>query len=187
MEVLYKKEMGDINPNQEKIIKQGLGALKDISKTINDLLKAASIEEGKFGYTFELVDIIALINEVLSSLIGVAQEKNIKFVFYPPNFSVPKFVMDKEKVKMVMNNLLDNAIKYNVVNGEVGIKIEPIKEKPFIKISVSDTGIGINEKEIEHMFEKFYRSPAVLKTHTVGIGLGLYIAKNIVNNHGGEI
>ena len=186
-EVLYKKELGEINQNQEKILKQSLDALKDMSKTIDELLKAASIEEGKFGYHFELGDIIGIINEVLASLLIKAQERNIKFVFYPPDFNVPKFVMDKEKIKIVVSNLVDNAIKYNVLNGEIGVKIEQIKDKPFIKISVSDTGIGINEKEFENIFNKFYRSPSVMKTHTSGIGLGLYITKNIVKNHGGEI
>ncbi|MFA5230079.1 MAG: HAMP domain-containing sensor histidine kinase [Candidatus Paceibacterota bacterium] len=184
---MYKKEMGEINPNQEKILKQTLDTLNDMSKTINDLLKAASIEDGKFGYTFVLGDIMEIINEVLTSLVVRAQEKNIKFVVYPPNFAVPKFVMDKEKIKMAINNIVDNAIKYNVINGEVGIKIEQVKNKPFIKISVSDTGIGVNEKEFEVIFEKFYRSPAVMKSHTTGIGLGLYIVKNIIQNHGGQV
>jgi len=186
-EVLYKKELGDINPNQEKILKQTLDTLGDMSKTINDLLKAASIEDGKFGYNFAIGDIMEIINEVLTSLVIRAKEKNIKFVVYPPNFAVPKFVMDKEKIAMAISNIVENAIKYNVVNGEVGIKIEQIKDKPFIKISISDTGIGINEKEFENIFEKFYRSSSVMKTHTAGIGLGLYIVKNIIKNHGGEI
>lgn len=187
MEVIYKKEVGEINPNQEKILKQSLDALVDMSKTIDDLLKAASIEEGKFGYHFELGDVIVIINEVLSASLIKAQSKNIKFVFYPPEFSVPKFVMDKEKIKIVISNLVDNAVKYNVLNGEVGVKIEQVKDKPFIKISISDTGIGISEKDLESVFEKFYRSPSVLKSHTSGIGLGLYITKNIVKNHGGDI
>ncbi len=179
--------MGEINPNQEKTLKQTLDTLNDMSKTINELLKAASIEDGKFGYNFALGDIMEIINEVLTSLVMRAKEKNIKFIVYPPDFAVPKFVMDKDKIKMAINNIVDNAIKYNVVNGEVGIKIEQVKNKPFIKISVSDTGIGINEKEFETIFDKFYRSPAVMKSHTAGIGLGLYIVKNIIKNHGGEV
>ena len=187
VEVMYKKEIGEINPNQEKILKQSLDALKDMSRTIDDLLKAASIEEGKFGYQFEVADIVSIINELLSASLIKGEEKKLKFVFYPPDFQVPKFVMDKEKIRVVISNLIDNAIKYNVENGEVGIKIEKVKDKPFIKISVTDTGIGINEKEFNSIFEKFYRSAVVMKSHTTGIGLGLYISKNIVKNHGGEI
>jgi two-component system sensor histidine kinase VicK len=124
---------------------------------------------------------------LLSASLIKGEEKKLKFVFYPPDFQVPKFVMDKEKIRVVISNLIDNAIKYNVENGEVGIKIEKVKDKPFIKISVTDTGIGINEKEFNSIFEKFYRSAVVMKSHTTGIGLGLYISKNIVKNHGGEI
>ena len=187
VEVMYKKEIGEINANQEKILKQSLDALKEMSKTIDDLLKAASIEEGKFGYQFEVADIVSIINELLSASLIKGEEKKLKFVFYPPDFQVPKFVMDKEKIRVVISNLIDNAIKYNVDNGEVGVKIEKVKDKPFIKVSISDTGIGINEKEFNSIFEKFYRSSAVMKSHTTGIGLGLYISKNIVKNHGGEI
>jgi signal transduction histidine kinase len=164
-----------------------LAALKEMSKTIDELLKASSIEEGKFGYKFEMGDIVDIINNSLSGYLIKAQEKKVKLVFYPPEFKIPKFVMDKEKIKIVVDNLIDNGIKYNVLNGEVGVKIEPIKGKPFIKISVSDTGIGISQKELENVFEKFYRSPSVLKSHTSGIGLGLYITKNIVKSHGGDI
>lgn len=187
VEVLAKKELGEINKGQEKILNQSLSALKEMSKTIDQLLKASSIEDGKFGYQFEMGDIIDIINNSLSSHLIKAEEKKIKFIFYPPEFKVPKFVMDKEKIKIVIDNLIDNAIKYNVLNGKIGVKIEPIKDKPFIKISISDTGIGINQKELKSVFEKFYRSPSVLKSHTSGIGLGLYITKNIVKNHGGDI
>ncbi len=187
VEVIYKKEMGEINANQEKILKQSADALKEMSRTIDDLLKAASIEEGKFGYQFEIGDIVSIINELLSASLIKGEAKKLKFVFYPPEFSVPKFVMDKEKIRVVLSNLIDNAVKYNVENGEVGIKIEQVKDKPFLMISVTDTGVGINDKEFNSIFEKFYRSPSVMKSHTTGIGLGLYISKNIIKNHGGEI
>jgi len=184
---MHKKELGDINPNQEKILKQSLDALKEMSRIIDDLLKTASIEEGKFGYKFEIGDIVAIINEILGVSLIKGQAKKLKFVFYPPEFAVPKFVMDKDKILVAISNLIDNAVKYNVENGEIGVKIEKVKDKPFIKISISDTGIGISNKDLERIFEKFYRSPEVLKTHTSGIGLGLYISKNIIENHGGKI
>ena len=187
VEVLYKKELGEINTVQEKTLKQSLDALTEMSLTIDELLKAASIEDGKFDYTFAMADIIEIINEVLKALTVKATQKNIKFVFYPPEFKVPKFVMDRDKIKTLITNLVDNAIKYNVTNGEVRIKIQQIVDKPFIKISIEDTGIGMDTVDKEKVFDKFYRSPSVLKSHTSGIGLGLYISKNIVQNHGGQI
>ncbi len=179
--------MGEINAAQEKTLGQSLEALKEMSMTIDELLKAASIEDGKFDYNFEMSDIVEIINEVLRALVVKAQQKKIKFVFFPPSFKIPKFVMDKDKIKTLIMNLVDNAIKYNVLNGEVRIKITEVVDKPFIKISIEDTGIGMNGNDKEKVFEKFYRAPSVLKSHTSGIGLGLYIAKNIVQNHGGQI
>ena len=187
VEVMHRKELGEINASQEKALGQSLEALREMSLTIDELLKAASIEEGRFDYNFELGDIISITNDVLRASLIKAQQKEVKLLFYPPGFKLPKFVMDREKIKTLMVNLIDNAIKYNVEKGEVRIKITQVIDKPFIKVSVEDTGIGMNDHDTENVFEKFYRGQSVLKSHTSGIGLGLYISKNIVLNHGGQI
>jgi len=88
---------------------------------------------------------------------------------------------------LVLEILVDNALKYNVKNGEVRIRIDPMEGKPFILISVEDTGIGISREDLSRLFTKFFRSKAALKGQTSGIGLGLYLAKNIIDGHGGKI
>jgi len=81
------------------------------------------------------------------------------------------------RVKLVLEILVDNAIKYNVENGEVAIKLELDPKLPFINISVADTGQGIAPQDLSKLFTKFFRSEAVMKEETSGIGLGLYLAK----------
>jgi two-component system sensor histidine kinase VicK len=95
--------------------------------------------------------------------------------------------MDKDKISIVVQNLIENAIKYNVENGEVRIKVEQLKDKPFVQVAVEDTGIGINKNDLPKLFTKFFRSQDTLKKETSGSGLGLYISKNIIRRHGGEI
>jgi len=87
----------------------------------------------------------------------------------------------------VLDNLIENALIYNVRNGEIHIETGVLLEKPYALVSVRDTGIGIPADQQEKIFEKFFRARNALKYKTEGIGLGLYIVKNIIKRHGGEI
>ena len=187
LELLLKKEIGPLNDQQEKLVSQGKEAVKESLKTVEDLLSAAQVAEGRFGYQFSKADIIQIIKEVFTKFTPAAKSNDIKLILYPPQFSLKPFVMDPLRIKLVLEVLVDNAIKYNVPHGEVGIKITPLKDKPFIAISVEDTGRGIAPQDIPHLFTKFFRAKQVIKEKTSGIGLGLYVAKNIVQGHGGEI
>jgi len=95
--------------------------------------------------------------------------------------------MDPFRIKLVLEILIENAIKYNVQNGEVRIKIDFLKDQPFVSVSVEDTGIGMTEEDLKKLFQKFFRASSAMKVETSGLGLGLYLAKNIVEKHGGKI
>lgn len=86
-----------------------------------------------------------------------------------------------------MFNLLDNAIRYNIKNGEVILTVERLQDKPFIQVSVKDTGIGIPPESVKKIFNKFFRADNAIKAAPNGSGLGLYIVRNIIRRHGGEI
>lgn len=187
MEALKDESIGPLNDKQKEILNLSSGAIEEMKKTVESLLEAANIEEGKYGYTFKLANLEPIVDSVLSLYAPKTKEKNIKLIFYRPQPPLPPFIMDPDKIKLVIQNLVDNAIKYNVQNGEVKIKIEKLSDKPFIKVSVEDTGMGIPQKDLDKIFSKFYRSEPSIKQETRGIGLGLYICKNIVQNHGGEI
>lgn len=187
LEVLTNKDIGSLTPEQEKLVEDGRKAIKESLKTVEDLLNAAQIEEGRFGFQFSVADIQKIIENVLTKFEPVAKKDNIKLIFYRPEFSLQPFVMDPLRIKLVLEILVDNAIKYNVKNGEVRIKINPLEGKPFIIISVEDTGKGIVPEDIPRLFTKFFRSKEALKEQTSGIGLGLYLAKNIIERHGGRI
>ena len=187
LEILAKKEMGSLTSEQEKLIDDGKKAMQESLKTVEDLLNAAQIEEGRFGFQFSMADIEKIIEDVLIKFEPVSKMDDIKLVFHRPEFQLKPFVMDPLRIKLVLEILVDNAIKYNVKNGEVRIKIDPWEGKPFILISVEDTGTGISREDLPRLFTKFFRSKAALKGQTSGIGLGLYLAKNIIDRHGGKI
>ena len=186
-ELLSKKEIGPLTPEQEQAIAQGKKAISESLKTVEDLLSAAQIEEGKFGFQFATADLSKIIEDVFTKFEPAAQKNNIKLIFYRPDFKLEPFVMDPMRIKLVFEILVDNAIKYNVNNGEVSIRINAIPTRPFISVSISDTGMGIDPKDLPRLFTKFFRSEQVMKEQTSGIGLGLYLAKNIIEKHGGQI
>ena len=86
---------------------------------------------------------------------------------------------------MVLNNMIDNAIKYTPVGGAVSVRAA--REGDSVVVSVEDNGIGIAKSESERIFTKFFRSPKALSYFTDGSGLGLYVSKNIIDRHGGKM
>jgi signal transduction histidine kinase len=86
---------------------------------------------------------------------------------------------------LVLENLLDNAIKYTNPGGKIKIRI--FKDKGYLIFEIKDNGVGIPEEQVDRVFEKFFRSDNIVKYQTEGTGLGLYIAKNIIEQLGGKI
>jgi len=91
------------------------------------------------------------------------------------------------KLGMALSNILDNTIKYNIKNGQVTVNVERMKDKPFVKVTIKDTGVGIPGDQIQNLFKKFFRADNAIKFQTEGTGLGLFIARNIIRRHGGDI
>jgi signal transduction histidine kinase len=128
------------------------------------------------------------IKNILNQFKTVAEQYQIQLYFKPLNEKLTVRI-DPQKLTIAFSNLIDNAIRYNIKNGKVEVLIEKtmIKQQPFAKIIIKDTGVGIPPTEIEKLFRKFYRGSNVVSLEPNGSGLGLYIAKNIIQQHGGEI
>lgn len=186
-EELSKGDLGQLGDAQKDLVARGIEASQKLIDIVNDLLDVARIEEAKFGYKFTNVNFIEVIKQALTIFQGVAQKHNVKLYFNKPKESIPLITVDQEKIGLALQNLITNAVKYNVQNGEVVVGIAKIPDKPFVLISVKDTGIGIPPEDLHRLFNKFFRAGNVLKFEPEGLGLGLYIAKNIVQRHGGKI
>jgi len=156
-------------------------------KIIEDLLNAAKIEEGRFGFNFQEINFGKLLEDILKDLSPILNEYKISLESKIQTNEL-KISADEEKLKMAINNILENAIKYNVPNGSISVLVEDDENNPHnIKVSISDTGIGIPKESIPKMFGKFYRAENAQRAEPNGNGLGLYITKNIIEKHGGKI
>ena len=175
-----------LSEEQKNLISEGLTVSARALKIVNDLLDVSKIEEGRFGYHFENADIGEFLEKILQEKASLAEEYGIKLYFQKSEESIVCFI-DKEKLSYAVSNLIDNAIKYNVENGEVTVNLSRLKDKPYVLISIKDTGIGIPPEEMNKLFTKFFRAENAEKVVADGSGLGLFIAKNIIRQHGGEI
>lgn len=185
LETLSKNE--SLRPEDREAAFGGWKASKKLEEIVNDLLDVSKIEEGRYGYNFEDKDIIGFIEGVLSQAAPQAAQHKVSIYFERPKEKSIILRFDPARIGMVMSNILDNAIRYNIENGRVTVKIEKLAGKPFVQISVKDTGVGIPPDQIKNLFKKFFRAENIMKFEVEGSGLGLYIAKNIVQRHGGEI
>ncbi|HEY5221218.1 MAG TPA: HAMP domain-containing sensor histidine kinase, partial [Candidatus Paceibacterota bacterium] len=176
-----------LDDTNKSILANAVGASDNLLRRIEDLLNIAKMEDGQFGYKFEDADISAFIAKALADILPAAQKAGIKIYFDRPQDDLPHVFIDPKRLSLVVTNLIENAIRYNVENGEVTVKVDKMQDKPYVVVSVKDTGIGIPPESMEKLFNKFYRADNAMKLQTEGSGLGLYIAKGIVNAHGGQI
>lgn len=169
------------------LIKTATKATQNLHKVVDDLLDVAKIEEGRFGYQFQEINIIDFIENALRQAELVARQFGVRVYFDRPKEMEIKVRVDPQKLGTALSNLIDNGIKYNTQNGELIIKAERMAEKPYLKVSIHDTGIGVPADVMDKLFSKFFRSENAVRVATEGTGLGLYITKNIIERHGGEI
>lgn len=186
IKMLLDGDAGELNPGQKEFLEKGYQSNERIIKLINDLLDVAKIEEGKFGYNFSFQDIAVLIEELVKEQELRAQQRDLKIIFKKPSRVFPKIKTDPKKIKLAIENLLENSINYTLSGGLVEITIEPFN-KDYLEVKIKDTGVGIPKDQQPRLFTKFFRSENVIKMQTDGSGLGLFIAKNIIKRHGGDI
>lgn len=183
-------QMSELTPVQEKGVQHILDSGKHLLNLINEVLDISRIESGRISISVEPIEVYDVINEIKDSLEFLANQKNIS-IKCQLNDTTPTYVMaDRQRLKQVLINLTNNAIKYNSEGGEVNITVDikPISEDGYtpIRISVTDTGWGIDEKDIERIFIPFERIGAE-KTNVEGTGLGLAVVKQLIDLMGGKV
>lgn len=183
LESLAKESLAE---SQAQIVEIGLKASFHLLKIVNDLLDVSKIEEGRYGYNFEKLNIVDFIENIIKKAEEIAVSAGVKIYLNKPAEPVEVYI-DVQKMEIALFNLLDNAARYNVKNGEITVNVEKLKDKPYAQVSVKDTGIGMSKEDIKKLFTKFFRAENAVKIAADGSGLGLYIIKNIISRHGGDI
>lgn len=174
----------ELASGQKEILESIRGRVDGMLELIDTWVQMTSVDFGQLKEKFKPVDIPRLLSKTREMLKAKADSKNVQLVTHCP-FSVEPISGDEETLLEVFLNIIGNAIKYSKADSCVSITIEDGDHE--LRISVSDTGVGIEKNEIPFIFDDFYRGKAQNSAEEIGSGLGLSISKRIMQAHGGSI
>lgn len=161
---------------------------KNLLRLINQLLDLSKLDSGSMKTHLVQADIIHYLQYLVESFYSTAQEKKIRLIFYP---ETPELVMDfdEEKMQIIVYNLLSNALKFTPESGKVVLHAVQTQQDtaPFLQLKVQDTGVGIGEKELPYIFDRFYQADNSSTRKGEGTGIGLTLTKELVELMGGSI
>ncbi len=175
---------GKVAPEIETALNKIFLANERLIQLVEDLLNITHIEDGRLEYHIEDVHVEEILEELYDMFIMRAQDKGLDFVLKLPDGKLPTLQADKSKLREVISNLIDNAIKYTN-KGFVHVSVK--HNKRTMRIIVEDSGVGISEASMNTLFAKFSRGTDSSKIYTEGTGLGLFVGKNLIESQGGHI
>ncbi len=184
LSMLTSGDFGELTPRQQHFIDKARATNDRQLNIIEDLLQAARIDAGKMQLSLARVDIASLCNEVVREQLREidARKQTISITEAPNQLYV---YADPVKLRMVLDNLVNNARKYTPQGGRIDVRTIPSDGK--VKVEVADTGVGIEHADLSKLFTKFSRIDNHLSAEVGGSGLGLYLVKHIVNLHRGNV
>jgi len=185
---LYVEEALDAPEDDQKLRGRCLNVINQetrrLERMVEDLLSASEIESGSLKIHTGDVRIDAVFQELQEDYQAAATDKNINLSFdLPPK--LPVIQGDRQKLAVALHNLMGNAIKYTNEGGVVSVSVR--EDAGMLIIDVADTGIGIDASEVEHIFDRFFRSGSAAVREITGTGLGLTLAREVARLHGGDI
>jgi signal transduction histidine kinase len=184
LSMLQEGDFGAMTPDQSKVIADVFDGSRRLIRMVNLFLNVTRIEAGRFKLNITKVDIVKVIQSEVKELRPTTAKKKLKLNFIVPKEKIPQLNVDEDKIKDVVLNLVDNAIKYTEKGG---ITVTVQKKDNNVLIIVKDTGVGINPTDAEKLFSKFVRGSGISRLSPDGSGLGLFIARKIVDAHKGKI
>lgn len=178
---------GPINQLQLEYLQIARGSCDQLRACVNDLLDAARLETGKLALDLKSVSLRDLAHRVVASMSRAAADKQIDLRLEVPD-DLPEAFLDEHRITQVLNNLLTNALRCTQPGGTILIRaLEPLGRPEFLQVSVSDTGCGIARDQQELIFDRLHQIKAGDAATEHGIGLGLYLCRELVQLHGGNI
>ncbi len=183
LEFLLKGEDGKINAKQRESLSEMSIMNVRLITLVNELLNISRIDEGRLKIEPEPINIATAVKNSLAELLPIARKKELLVVEHYDE--VPFINLDPNVITKAISNVLSNAIKYNRDGKHLWVKV--LKNKDHVSVIIKDEGIGIPQKEQDQLFQRFYRASNAASSNTEGTGLGLYIAKSVLEMSGGSV
>lgn len=182
--LLIEGSYGKLDPAHREVMNKVYISNERLIALVEDMLNLSRIESGRMEYNFEKVKIEDVAKEVYDTFVVRSREKGLKLELKLPEAPLPEAMTDRNKIREVISNLTDNAIKYTL-KGWVSIRLSQKDDK--IIIAIADTGIGVPKEELPYLFEKFSRGKDISRLNTGGTGLGLHVGKRMMEALHGAI
>ncbi len=182
---VFMQENDKTLTNDQKMFMNKINfSAQQLMSLVENLLNVSRIERGAFAMFKEKIDWVSLVHQTVNEFLDRAKEKNIHLEFIEPTKEIPKITADKLRITEVLYNLIGNALTYTQPGGSILVSVA-FENK--VITHVADTGQGIPKDALSRLFTKFYRVSGRTESGSKGTGLGLYISKEIITIHGGEI
>ena len=182
--MLSDGDAGKVSNEQKHLLNEALISSERMVRLIGDFLNVSRLQTGKFIIEKQPTDLARVVEEEIETLTPNAAARGLKFVYKKPR-SFPKLQLDESKIRQVVMNFADNAIYYSKEGGTITISLKA--DKKNITYTVKDKGIGVPLEEQEHLFHKFFRATNARKQRPDGTGVGLFLAKRVIDSHHGEL
>lgn len=185
LDMLQDGDVGELTIPQKEVVSKLMASNSRMMDVASNLIALSKTSSHESEYHMGEIDIVDIIDSVVFELGSEAFSQHIEIIYVKPEQEIPKIHGDESKLRIVFQNLIDNAIKYSNSGGRVVISL--ITENESLRISIKDTGIGISETDLSMVTNQFYRGQNATKKVTAGSGIGLYICKRIIEGHKGSI
>ncbi len=181
------QKAGTLNEIQKKYLERAYSSVDRLIKLVNDMLNISRIESGRLTVEMQKVSLVNIVREVIDEVSPRAGELKVNVSIVPSTDQIPDVIADPDKIKEVLFNLIGNSMKFTPQGGNITIAFS--LNGDFVETKIKDTGAGISTENISKLFQKFSMLPESYKNNTTasGTGLGLYIARSIVELHNGKI
>lgn len=186
LEILGAEELGKLKKEQKEFLRVSHDAAVNIIRRIHDLLTALDIEEGRVIYEKSAIHPEDIGSAVVAAWKRNPAAKHITFEYERLKKPLPEVEGDPDKIRDVIERIVDNAVSYTPVQGSITVAFS-ITKKGMVRIEIADTGIGIPESEQQRIFTRFFRASNASAVKPEASGLGLFIAKHFIEQHGGKI
>jgi signal transduction histidine kinase len=182
--MVLEGDAGKITASQGQLLEEAFASSERMVHLINDFLNVSRLQTGKFMLEERTIDLSKLVGQEVDSLKSTVKAHGLTLKYRPPTH-FPLLSIDEAKIRQVVMNFIDNAIYYS--HEGTTITVELAIEDAQAALRVKDTGIGVPKSEQAHLFSKFYRATNARKQRPDGTGVGLFLAKKVIDAHGGTI
>lgn len=185
LRMLLDGDEGELSSKQKGLMEKTYLSNQRMINLVNDLLNVSRIEEGRFLYEKEEAELAEIIRRVIEGVSETARRRKIKISFQGERKPLPGIKVDREKMTLAVQNIVENAVKYSPDESRVEISLE--EDDGFLLVAIKDQGIGIPRTQQSRVFQRFFRAGNAIGQETEGTGLGLFISRNVIEAHGGKI